>query len=346
LALKPGVVDNSTLGDIRMIDCSTYYGNTLFLRMHGRGIPIIQNSSIADIEFSDYFLLQYDDIPDAQVNIAGPLPVGATFQKARLVHKPGTILAEYPRNLQISTSDRWKGNTNLVHFEAAGVGSSAPTYAPVVNGASAADLHLSKDGALNVINGNTYLDQLASGVSVDTGKLMVSGGSEPGINGTYYRSDRIYDATLPQGAYNIASYTNTAFAIVLGDADYGMGFGYGGGFYALGDSNCLHTLYYRPYGTVADIAPGFTLPYVGIYVADAGTGTPPTVSASLITNTTTLLGPLTVRGTITGNGFALTNLNLVLSGTNAVPPKDTRRIKAWVNITLPTGEVMKMPLYQ
>ena len=51
-------------------------------------------------------------------------------------------------------------------------------------------------------------------------------------------------------------------------------------------------------------------------------------------------------GTMNGNANGLTNIQLKISGTNSSAPSDTSTIKAWVNVTLPNGEVLKSPLYK
>lgn len=57
-------------------------------------------------------------------------------------------------------------------------------------------------------------------------------------------------------------------------------------------------------------------------------------------------GHVSFTGTASGNGGGISNINLKISGTNSSAPATPGTVKAWVNVTLPDGNILKMPLYQ
>jgi hypothetical protein len=296
-ALHPAIVNNSLNGDVRIDDPNIYFTYCFLLNAHqgAFGHPLIRNTTPGGLESSGWIVLQYDDIDSGnegqRVDIETE-PDNTMLGSMSLVKKPGTISYRYPANLRIfkAGSYAYGGYTNLSLLK----GSLSVADLPGFN--------MGVVGGLNKLLGTNNVEALQSGVTLNPASITVSGGTIAGINGSYFLSDRIFRED--NGSINTFSWTNANYAYVWNESIFALNAS-GGGFYLLGDSNMVRTLYDG--GSSFQIYPGTILKGQGASIADGTNGTPPSIAFTLTTNAGWFAGAVTASQ-FTGSGQSLTNV--------------------------------------
>lgn len=322
-ALHPFWVNYAVGGDVQIDDPRPYY--TYALLLHAKqgsiGHPLIRNTTASGLEGSTWIALEYDDMNTAndgnRIDIEAE-PHSTLLGCISLVKKPGTISLRFPQNVRVFKAGSFVSGsaTNFTLTRGSAVGDQPGFEAGVWS------------GGVNRFYGTNLIDQINAGITINMASIAVAGGTDAGINGTYFLSDRMFVDSPGGGSpslINTFSWTNAAYAVVMTESAASLNGG-NGAIYALGDSNMLNTLY-DCNGT--NIYPGYTAKVGGgLTLADTGVGTPPTVKFTLTTNlaffagNTTVGGNLTVSGNSTLNNTTSSVLNVsgqirLLSPTNA-----------------------------
>lgn len=308
-SLHPAWVDYSLYGDVKMDDCDNYYTYCLLLKAHQNSIghPTIRNTSAASMEGGAWYLLQYDDIGWSG-NAYGTGTFDSTKAQVEMWIEPDTrvqglmslvkatnsiVAGKYPAALKlVNGPSKILGPTN--QFSVAYDFYNDATKRVIIRSGDAA--------GKTIINGQTFLDNLAAGVTVDIASCTVSGGTDSGINGTYYLSDRIY--AEPNGNLNVYCWTNSTYVVVPYASSAGLGGN--GAIHLLTDTNLTNELYGG--SDDGNWATGLRVPAAGTYQVSNGAGTPPTVTFTQTTNTTRFAGAVESRGAYYGNGTGITNI--------------------------------------
>jgi hypothetical protein len=294
LSQYAGWINNSSGGDVLFRGrWSTF--NTRVAYIHaGVGIlgagPTFIIDSEAQLESAAYLVLEYDDLLSTSQNIhiyAPGTPV--TRSGISTITKPGTTTGVLPPNVRFHGHGlETLGETNLLYF-ARGDNSAVnnaqfPTSKNGGVGSGPTTLMESGDIAgRTIIRGTNYLDHLETGVSIDLITPVVTGGTDSGINSA--SSAYKLKGRIAANGFVSFVWTNATYAILQADGDSGYG-----GIYLKSDTTFSSELYYN--ATPTTLGPDYYVAAAGVYAADTGVGTPPTVTFTMTTNIATFFGGL------------------------------------------------------